>query len=218
MSQPDPDHPEVRRRIAELRAEVRLRDGRPNDGRCGHVAEALEAEFGWRRRSGYLLLQDRTVSWVHCWNQLDDGRIVDATADQFQELWIGELIMIEATSPLHSHYLAHPREWQLRPASGEVERPPTVTCRSDDDVRVLPADDLDRPWTALARSVLLLLTGWQVHDQIVDLAARILWARAETATELTSAEFVHPLVIQSIQHLGGLRHPAWIAPEFSQAL
>ncbi len=143
MSPADPNDPDVRRRIAELRAEVRLRDARPNDGRCGHVAEALETEFGWSRRSGYLLLLDRTVSWVHCWNQLDDGTIIDATADQFQELWLGEVITIEPSSPRWSHYLAGPAEWHLLPRCADDGRP-TVTCRSGDEVRVLSAEDSEQ--------------------------------------------------------------------------
>ncbi|WP_152365156.1 hypothetical protein [Microlunatus speluncae] len=138
------------------------------------------------------------------------------------------MIAIESASPRHAHYLPNPREWRLQPTTRPIgpsrslslsnhdlgPSTGTVTCRSDGDVRVL-ADESDRPWTTLARGVLGLLTGWPVHDQIVDLAARTLRARAETETELSTAELMHPLVIQSIQHLGGLRRPAWIASEFS---
>lgn len=99
----DPDDPTTLERIRRLRAEVRLRDARPNDGRCGRVAEALETEFGWQRQSGYLKLLDESVSWVHCWNLLDDGSILDATADQFQDLWHGDVIMINSADPRRSH-------------------------------------------------------------------------------------------------------------------
>src|SRR5579875_915253 len=84
----DPSDPAVVQRIYEIRGEVRRRDARPNDGRCGNVAAALEAEFGWPSQHGYLKLLDATVSWIHCWNRLPNGTIVDATADQFQSLWL----------------------------------------------------------------------------------------------------------------------------------
>ncbi len=92
----------VLQRILELRREVRLADARPNDGRCGNVAAAIAAEFGWKRECGYLRLRDGSVSWVHCWNRVDDVGIVDATADQFGSLWLGDVAVIEARMRLSS--------------------------------------------------------------------------------------------------------------------
>jgi hypothetical protein len=63
-----------------IRRRVRLASGRP-DGRCGKVAEAIAAELGWAYRWGHLRLLDGEICWIHCWNQLPDGRVVDATAD-----------------------------------------------------------------------------------------------------------------------------------------
>lgn len=63
-----------------IRRRVRLASGRP-DGRCGKVAEAIAAELGWAYRWGHLRLLDGEICGIHCWNQLPDGRVVDATAD-----------------------------------------------------------------------------------------------------------------------------------------
>jgi hypothetical protein len=152
----DPRDPAVLQRIHDIRREVRLRDARPNDGRCGNVTAALTTEFGWPGRSGYLRLLDGTVSWVHCWNRLDDGTVVDATADQYQGLWLGNVVILEPGEPTTANYLSDPREWVLRfdPTSAQV------TCTYGDDVRLLTADDLDHPWLSLARQSLRLVTGW----------------------------------------------------------
>lgn len=205
MDDADPIDPATRRRILELRAEVRLRDCRPNDGRCGHVSDALEAEFGWRRQCGYLLLLDSMISWVHCWNVRTDGTVVDATADQFQDSWLGELITVAPGDPYHDHYRPRAPEWMVTvdPAV------PSLHCRSGDDSQLIIGDDPGRPWFGLARSFLLLLTGCVVHDHVTDLAARVLRAHAGATEPASSLDLLHPLVIQSVR----LSKP-WIAPEF----
>ena len=210
----DPRDPAVLRRIHELRAEVRRRDARPNDGRCGNVSSALEAEFGWQGQHGYLKLLDGTVSWVHCWNRLPDGTIVDATADQFQGLWLGDVVTVDSSDPLVGNYLHDPREWEIhfRPTAGE--RIDSVECVAGGEVRVLTADDPDRPWRSLAGGVLQVVTGWVLADDVVDLAARVLRAKAATAATASTEDVVHPLLIASIQHFGGGR--PWIAPEFRE--
>ena len=206
MDDADPTDPEIRRRILAVRSAVRLKDGRPNDGRCGHVSEALEAEFGWQRRCGYLLLLDSLISWVHCWNVRDDGSIVDATADQFQDQWLGgDVITIRLGDPYHDHYRLRAPEWLITiDPSG-----PMLHCRSGGETQLIIGDDPDRPWFGLARSFVLMLTGCTVHDQVIDLAARVLRARADAPDPIPSAELLHPLVIQSVR----LSKP-WIAPEF----
>ncbi len=78
-----------RRAILALRREVRFQDGRPYDARCSKVAEALQTQFGWKREWGRLRLLDSRVCWQHCWNRLPDGRLLDATADQFESRWAG---------------------------------------------------------------------------------------------------------------------------------
>jgi hypothetical protein len=76
-----------RKAILTLRRQVRFQDGRPYDARCSKVAAAIEAQFGWKRQFGRLRLLDARVCWQHCWNQLADGHILDATADQFESRW-----------------------------------------------------------------------------------------------------------------------------------
>ncbi len=86
--------------ILTLRQRVRFQDGRPYDARCSKVAAALEAQFGWPRKFGRLRLLDARVCWQHRWNQLADGRILDATADQFESRWLGDLVVLEASDPI----------------------------------------------------------------------------------------------------------------------
>jgi len=74
-----------RKAILTLRRQVRFQDGRPDDARCSKVAAALEAQFGWPRKSGRLRLLIGRVCWLHCWNQLADGRILDAVRDSVEE-------------------------------------------------------------------------------------------------------------------------------------
>ncbi|MBE1608959.1 hypothetical protein [Actinopolymorpha pittospori] len=215
----DPSDAAVLQRIYELRGDVRRRDAWPNDGRCGKVAAALETEFGWQSQYGYLRLLDGTVSWVHCWNRLADGTIVDATADQYQGLWLGDVVTVDPTSPMSANYPHAPREWELRFSRGSNgERVEGVTCVSGDDVQVLSPDDPDRPWLSLARGVLRVLTGWELNDDLAGLAARSLRAKATTAEAASTADLIHPLVIASIQHLGGRGTQAWIASEFLEPI
>jgi hypothetical protein len=96
-----------RERVRAIRRRVRLESGRP-DGRCGKVAEAIAAELGWAYRWGHLRLLDGGICWIHCWNQLPDGTIVDATADQFEERWLSDVVVLSPDDPLHAHYRAAP--------------------------------------------------------------------------------------------------------------
>jgi hypothetical protein len=209
-----PAEPAVLRRIYEVRREVRLRDARPNDGRCGNVTAALAEEFGWAGEWGYLRLLDDTVSWVHCWNRLPDGTILDATADQYQDLWLGDVVTLPAAHPLAANYLHAPAKWELRfDRSDDGLR---VACVSEDDVRRV---DCERSWESLARGVLRVVCGWEFPPELIGLAARALRAKASTASLWTSAELTHVLLNRSIQHLGnrGERRP-WVAAEFLDPL
>jgi hypothetical protein len=100
-------------RVRAIRRCVRLANGRP-DGRCGKVAEAVQAELGWAYRWGHLRLLDDGVCWIHCWNQLLDGTIVDATADQFEERWLGDVAVLSPGDPLHACYRSTPPGHQFR--------------------------------------------------------------------------------------------------------
>ena len=102
-----------REAILTLRRRVRFQDGRPYDARCGRVAAALEAQFGWTRQWGRLRLLDARVCWRHCWNQLADGRILDATADQFESRWLGDLVVLEADDSHATAYQPTPPQWMF---------------------------------------------------------------------------------------------------------
>src|SRR5919198_2776811 len=84
-----------------IRRRVRLESGRP-DGRCGKVAEAIAAELGWAYPWGHLRLLDGGICWIHCWNQLPDGIIVDATADQFEERGLSDVAVLSPSDPLQA--------------------------------------------------------------------------------------------------------------------
>jgi hypothetical protein len=215
----DPRESSVLRRIYEVRSEVRRRDARPNDGRCGNVTKALEAEFGWQGQSGYLRLLDGSVSWVHCWNRLDDSTIVDATADQYQGLWLGDVVILDGSNPLAGNYLHEPRKWELRfrrdSATGRVEH---LECVFDSDVRIVIPDDAGRPWMSLTRGVLALVTGWELNDDLVGLAARALRGKASLTQTLSSSDLTTPLILASIQHMAKHTTPPWIAAEFREPL
>ena len=90
----------TRKAILTLRQRLRFQDSRPYDARCSKVAAALEAQFGWPRKFGHPRLLDARVCWQHRWNQLADGRILDATADQFESRWLGDLVVLEASDPI----------------------------------------------------------------------------------------------------------------------
>src|SRR5690348_16366203 len=94
-------------RLRGIRRRVRLTSGR-RDGRCAKVAEAIEAEVGWAYRWGHLRLLDGGICWSHCWNELPDGAVVDATADQFEERWLGDVVVLPPGDPLHAHYRSAP--------------------------------------------------------------------------------------------------------------
>lgn len=204
-------------RLHDLRRRVRLRDARPNDGRCGNVSAAVEREFGWPRECGFLQLLDGTVGWVHCWNRLASGDVVDVTADQFGRLWIGDIAVLAPEDPLQSHYLVDPRDWSLA-LIGPPSSPQGLTCRRGTEVRELRVDDSQPVWASLAREALRLLTGWSLDDPLVDVAARALRAGCESRTEMSTAMLTRPLVTHSIQHLGRQGSAAWIAPEFADPL
>lgn len=215
----DPRESSVLRRIYAVRSEVRRQDARPNDGRCGNVTKALESEFGWPGQWGYLRLLDGSVSWVHCWNRLDDGTIVDATADQYQGLWLGDVVILDGSNPPATNYLHEPRKWELRflrnAATGRIEG---LECLFGNEVRIVAPEDVDRPWMSLTRAVLALVTGWELDDDLVGLAARALRGKASLAETLSTSDLTSPLILASIQHIAKHSTSPWIAAEFREPL
>src|SRR5438128_8592410 len=116
----DPGAAIDRKAILTLRQRVRFQDGRPYDARCSKVAAALEAQFGWKREWGRLRLLDARVCWQHCWNQLVDGRILDATADQFEARWLGDIVVLETSDPHAAAYQFAPPGWTFTLREQEV--------------------------------------------------------------------------------------------------
>jgi len=206
------DDDELLGRICRLRRDVRLRDARPNDGRCGNVAAALDASLGWEKQWGYLKLLDGTVSWVHCWNRMPDGTIIDATADQYHDLWLGDVVAVPPGDPHAAHYRNAPPQWELR---FDARDPSAILCSAEADRVTLRAQGDENPWPSLAAQVLKLLTGWDLHDGLVMLAARTLRGKAQTGDFATTEELVRPLLTEHIEHLARHRGHTWIANEFA---
>src|SRR5712692_10465561 len=150
-----------RKAILTLRQRVRFQDGRPYDARCSKVAAALEAQFGWPRMFGRLRLLDSRVCWQHCWNQLADGRLLDATADQFESRWLGDIVILEASDPHAAASQSAPPGWTftLREQEEGIELVAVQDGGKGRDVVVSWAN-----WMAAARQVLTLMTGWSLPD------------------------------------------------------
>lgn len=103
--------------IEQLRSEVRLEEGgsrswRKAGGQCGIVSSCVAGmlqDWGvdaceyW---GGAYLMENGKICWDHCWVELPDGTLVDATTDQFQE---GDSVrVVSPRSPLQRRYL----KWQ----------------------------------------------------------------------------------------------------------
>src|SRR5258708_6433229 len=145
-----------RKAILTLRRRGRFQDGRPYDAPCSKVAAALEARCGWPGGWGRLRLLDARVCWQHCWNQLADGRILDATADQFESRWLGDLVMLEASDPHATAYQPAPPPWTF--TLREQERAIELAAVSDGAPGHHPA--VPRPsWPAPARPSLTMMPG-----------------------------------------------------------
>ncbi len=54
-------------------------------GGCFEVACFIEYRYGWRRVDGVYGLPDGRPIFLHSWNMMPDGSLVDGTADQFGE-------------------------------------------------------------------------------------------------------------------------------------
>lgn len=203
-----------------LRRRVRLASGR-SDGRCGKVAEAIAAELGWGYRWGHLRLKDATICWIHCWNQCDDGTVVDATADQFEERWLGDIVVLASASPLHSNYRSAPPGYFFR-----------TECQSDhlhllarhrgpdgaqapDERLVATAADTAAGWAALGASAVHLHSGWSLMAWVGEEAGVLLREAAATDQALASRDLEFALDTTSRQRrIAG--HGEWASPEWQE--
>jgi hypothetical protein len=158
-------------RVRAIRRQVRLESGR-SDGRCGKVAEAIQTELGWAYRWGHLRLLDDGISWIHCWNQLLDGTVVDATADQFEERWLGDVAVLPPGDPRHANYRPAPPGHLFRTVLAGGRRRLLVRRGAPDgefepDERELAmAPDTDAGWAALGARAVEAHSGWRLLSWI----------------------------------------------------
>lgn len=212
----DPEcDPRLRNAIFTLRRQVRFQDGRPYDARCSQVAAALQAQFGWKRKFGRLRLLDARVCWQHCWNQLADGRILDATADQFESRWLGDIVVLEADSPHAGAYQSASPGWTFTLLEQEaVIELDAVRDGSQVHDAAIPCTS----WIAAARAVLTMMTGWNLPDDIVDYVARALRVRALLGQSMTSGRLDDLLTMDEWAHATASRGRPWMSPEYEAVL
>ena len=204
-----------RQAILALRREIRFQDGRPYDARCSKVAEALHTRFGWEREWGRLRLLDSRVCWQHCWNRLADDRLLDATVDQFESRWLGDLVVLEADSPHAASYQPTPPGWTFtlweRAAGIDID-----AKRSDASEQEATISSTN--WMDVAEQVLLLMTGWSLPDDLVDYTARVLRVRALLHQSITSGELDGLLTLYEFAHAAAARGEPWMSSEYAALL
>ena len=198
-----------------LRKQVRFQSGRPYDACCSKVAAALEAQFGWKRAWGRLRLLDARVCWQHCWNRLTDGRILDATADQFEARWLGDLVVLEASDPHVGAYQAAPPGWTftLREREAVIELD-AVRDNAQEHVTAMPCAG----WMAAAQQVSTLMTGWSLPDDLFDYTARILRVSALLNRPITSGDLDGLLTMYEGMHAAAARGDPWMSSDYAAVL
>jgi hypothetical protein len=204
-----------RNAILALRRRVRFQDGRPYDARCSKVAAALEAQFGWKRRCGRLRLLNARVRWQHCWNQLADGRILDATADQLESRWLGDIVVLEASDPHATAYQPAPPPWtfSLGEQEGVIELDVVRDGAEGHGAAMSCAS-----WMAAARQVMTIMTGWSLPEDIIDYAARALRVRAWLGESMTSGQLDELLTMYEWAHAQASRGEPWMSSEYAAVL
>jgi hypothetical protein len=156
-------------------------------------------------------LPDGRVCWQHCWNRLLDGAILDATADQFEADWLGDLVVLAPDDPHTAAYQSAPLGWtfMLRGYAPVLElvaipdgsgRSETTRCRD---------------WLHAAQHVLRAMTGWELPADLIDYVARILWVRTSGAQPITSGQIADLLTMYEWAHRATRRGRPWLAPEYA---
>jgi len=166
--------------IKELRRRVRESSSH-HDGRAGMVSQAIEKEMGFTFRWGHILLMDGYVFWLHCWNELSDGSILDSTVDQFEDRFPGDVILIGRGESLHEHYRSAPPHRLFESRVGEASTQEiSVTDTSPDgspqgEPRTLgcwPRDPVG--WSAAAKTVLAEMSPWPPPADVLHFVASAL--------------------------------------------
>jgi len=208
-------------RVRAIRHRVRLESGR-SDGRCGKVAEAIEAELGWAYCWGHLRLRDGGICWIHCWNQLPDGIIVDATADQFEERGLGDVAVLSPGDLLHTHYRAAPPGHLFRTVRAG-RRLRLLARRAGSNGQFEPveeelaaAPDTDQGWIELGARAVEVHSGWQLPEWIGREAGERLREPAAAGQPLPSRELEFALDAAARQRRMA-SHGEWTSPEWRES-
>lgn len=188
--------------IRALRRNVRLTAERL-DGRCGAVSEALERELGLVRRWGHLRLLDDSVCWLHCWNQLADGYVIDATVDQFEALFPGDVLILAHTDPLAGRYMAAPpgRAFDVQLEAGRLQL-------AVDGVSQGAWADEPRGWCGLAGVVLDAMSPWPQPPAVRAFVADHL--RSRGPSPFTKRDLEGPIDVWAWEHREARRGRPWL--------
>ncbi len=155
------------------------------------------------------------MCWRHCWNQLADGRILDATADQFESRWLGDLVVLEADDSHTTAYQPTPPLWMftLREQEKVIELA-AVRDGAEGHGAVMPCAS----WIAAARQALAVMTGWSLPDDLVDYTARVLRVRALLGESMTSGQLDDLLTMYEWAHAQASRGGPWMSREYAAVL
>jgi hypothetical protein len=170
-----------------------------------------------------LLLLDGSVCWVHCWNRRPDGLLVDATADQFEERWPGDILVLAPDDPRAAHYLHAPPAWTFRTADAPGGGGVALSVRREGAehgellATAEPAASA-ATWYRLARAALAAMVPWDLDPRWWATPARVLRARHGTGQETTSQELHGVLAMETYLAAAVARGGPWLAPEFAAPL
>lgn len=203
-----------------IRRRVRLASGRP-DGRCGKVSETIAAELGWAYRWGHLRLLDGGMCWIHCWNQQPDGTVVDATADQFEERWLGSVVVLPLGDEHHANYHPAPPGHLYRVERSEqrlrlLARRALAQGQFDPNEHELAtAPDHATGWAELGARAVRVHSGWLLPAWIGQEAGERLRAAAAAEKALPSRELEFALDAAAAQRRK-TSHGEWTSPEWRE--
>ncbi len=204
--------------VRAIRRRVRLESGR-SDGRCGKVSEAIEAELGWAYRWGHLRLLDGGVCWIHCWNELPDGTVVDATADQFEERWLGDVAVLSPGEPLYSSYRSAPPGHLFHTVRVDRCVRLTARCTVSDGMfgtaeeQIADAADTPEGWSKLGSRALEVHTRWTLPEWMGRAAGERLREAAASEEPLPSRELEFAMDAKDRERWIA-HHGEWTSPEW----
>jgi hypothetical protein len=183
------------------------------------VADAICARLGWKKQWGHLLLLDGSVSWVHCWNRRPDGVLLDATADQFEERWPGDILVLAPDDPRAAHYLHAPPAWTFRtsgaPGGGGVALFARREGDEHEELLVRAESAAVDMWYTLGRAALAAMVPWALDPRWWATPARVLRARNPGGQETTSQELQGVLAMETYLKAAVARGGPWLAPEYA---